>query len=51
MNRFALATLAALLLCTSPFAQDKAANADEIQIRQLERAWNQAEAHQEVRAS
>ena len=54
MKRFALATLAALLLCTSPFAedngaQDKAANADEIQIRQLERAWNQAEAKQEVK--
>ena len=54
MTRFALATLAALLLCTSPFAadngaQNQAANADEIQIRQLERAWNQAEAKQEVK--
>jgi hypothetical protein len=49
MKRLALATLAVLLLSTSPFAQDKAANSDEIQIRQLERAWNQAEAKQEVK--
>jgi len=28
--------------------QEKAINADEIQVRQLERAWNQAEAKQEV---
>jgi ketosteroid isomerase-like protein len=49
MKRLALATLAVLLLSTSPFAQDKPANADEIQIRQLERAWNQAEAKQEVK--
>lgn len=30
-------------------AQTKASSGDEIQIRQLERAWNQAEAKQEVK--
>lgn len=30
-------------------SQDKSASGDEIQIRQLERAWNQAEAKQEVK--
>ncbi len=49
MNRFALATLAALLFSTAPFPQDKSVSADEIQIKQLERAWNQAEAKQEVK--
>jgi ketosteroid isomerase-like protein len=49
MKRLAFATLAALFFSTTPFAQDKAANSDEIQIRQLERAWNQAEAKQEVK--
>jgi ketosteroid isomerase-like protein len=49
MKRIALATLAALLFSSAPFPQDKSAAADEIQIKQLERAWNQAEAKQEVR--
>jgi len=50
MKRLAFATLAALLFSTSPFAQDKSAtDADEIQVKQLERAWNQAEARQEVK--
>jgi ketosteroid isomerase-like protein len=49
MKRLAIATLVALLLVTAPLAQDKSASADEIQIRQLERAWNQAEAKQEVK--
>ena len=49
MKRLALAALAALLLTTAPLAQDKSAGADEIQIKQLERAWNQAEARQEVK--
>jgi ketosteroid isomerase-like protein len=49
MNRFVLATLAALLFSTAPFSQDKSVSADEIQIKQLERAWNQAEAKQEVK--
>ena len=49
MKHLAIATLAALLFSTTPFAQDKSASSDEIQIRQLERAWNQAEAKQEVK--
>ncbi|HEY1924241.1 MAG TPA: nuclear transport factor 2 family protein [Candidatus Acidoferrum sp.] len=49
MKRFLLLTIALLLSSSSPFAQEKAASADEIQIRQLERAWNQAEANQEVK--
>jgi ketosteroid isomerase-like protein len=49
MKRFLLLTIALLLSSPSPFAQEKAASADEIQIRQLERAWNQAEANQEVK--
>jgi len=38
-----------LLSSPSPFAQEKPAGSEEIQIRQLERAWNQAEAKQEVK--
>jgi ketosteroid isomerase-like protein len=49
MKRLVLATLAALLATTAPVPQDKPASADEIQIKQLERAWNQAEAKQEVK--
>jgi ketosteroid isomerase-like protein len=49
MKRLALAILAAILFSGAPFAQDKSAGADEIRIRQLERAWNQAEAKQEVK--
>jgi ketosteroid isomerase-like protein len=49
MKSLALATVAVLFLSTSPFAQDHSATADEIQIKQLERAWNQAEAKQEVK--
>jgi len=49
MKRFVLATLAGLLFCGAPLAQDKSASGDEIQIKQLERAWNQAEAKQEVK--
>ena len=49
LKRFLLLTLG-LFLCTwSTFAQEKTISADEIQIRQLERAWNQAEAKQEVK--
>ena len=48
MNRLVLLTLALLLCSSSPFAQEKPTNSDEIQIRQLERAWNQAEASQQV---
>ena len=48
MKHFLLLTLALLLCSSSPLAQEKVVSADEIQIRQLERAWNQAEAKQEV---
>ena len=49
MKHLALATLAAMLFASAPFAHDKSAGADEIRIKQLERAWNQAEAKQEVK--
>jgi ketosteroid isomerase-like protein len=48
MNRILFLTLALLLCSSTPFAQEKPATSDEIQIRQLERAWNQAEANQQV---
>ena len=42
---------AALVFSVVLFAQEKStASNDEIQIRQLERAWNQAEAHHDVGA-
>jgi len=50
MKYLAWATLAILVFVGTQFAQERSANADEIQIRQLERAWNQAEAKQEVGA-
>jgi len=50
MKYFALATLAAVLFSGGLAAQEKSAASEEIQIRQLERAWNQAEAKQEVGA-
>jgi ketosteroid isomerase-like protein len=49
MKLFALATLAVMLFSSAPLPQDKSAVADEIQIKLLERAWNQAEARQEVK--
>src|SRR5215475_126890 len=48
MKHFVLATLALLLLPSAPLSQDKSSSPDEIQVKQLERAWNQAEAKQEV---
>jgi ketosteroid isomerase-like protein len=49
----ALATLVALVFSSTFSAaslpQEKSASDDEIKIRQLERAWNQAEAKQEVK--
>jgi len=48
MKHLALAMMVAALFSAAPSAQDKAGSADEIQIRQLERAWNQAEAKQET---
>ena len=49
MKFLVLTTFAALLFISGPLAQDKSASADEIQIKQLERAWNQAEAKQEIK--
>ena len=49
MRHLALLGIAFLLWSPSVFAQEKPNSADEIQIRQLERAWNQAEAKQEVK--
>src|ERR1700761_6486246 len=49
MIRLVLVTLALLVCSSSLFAQEKPTSSDEIQIRQLERAWNQAEAKQEVK--
>jgi ketosteroid isomerase-like protein len=48
MKQLFFLAIALLLSSPSPFAQEKSASADEIQIRQLERAWNQAEAKQEI---
>jgi hypothetical protein len=44
-----LSTLAGLLLSIASVPQGKSPTSDEIQIKQLERAWNQAEAKQEVK--
>jgi hypothetical protein len=49
MKSLALTTLAFLLLSSASTSQDKSTTSDEIQIKQLERAWNQAEAKQEVK--
>jgi ketosteroid isomerase-like protein len=49
MKYFTLVILAGLLLPAARFPQSNNVNADEIQIRQLEHAWNQAEAKQEVK--
>jgi ketosteroid isomerase-like protein len=49
MRRFVFLMLGLFLCISSPFAQEKPSDSDEIQIRQLERAWNQAEAKQEVK--
>jgi ketosteroid isomerase-like protein len=50
MKFLALTAILALALYPAPAAQDKSGSADEIQVRQLERAWNQAEMKQEVGA-
>ena len=50
MKFFALTAILALVLYPAPAAQDKSGSADEIQVRQLERAWNQAEMKQEIGA-
>ena len=50
MKLFALAAVLAFALYPAPAAQESSGSADEIQIKQLERAWNQAEMKQEVGA-
>jgi ketosteroid isomerase-like protein len=43
--------IAALTLCAVLFAQEKPApSGDEIQVKQLERAWNEAEARHDAKA-
>jgi hypothetical protein len=49
MKPLFLLAIAFLLSSPSPFAQEQPTSSDEIQIHQLERAWNQAEAKQEVK--
>jgi ketosteroid isomerase-like protein len=49
MKYLVIATLATMLFSSAPLPQGKSTVADEIQIKQLERAWNQAEANQEVK--
>jgi len=49
MKLLTIATLGAVLFSGASLPQNKSASADEIQIKQLERAWNQAEAQQEVK--
>jgi hypothetical protein len=48
MKKLLFSAVWALLLATAPLAQDKSPSSDEIQIKQLERAWNQAESRQEI---
>jgi len=48
MKLFALTAVLAFALYPAPAAQES--SADEIQVKQLERAWNQAEMKQEVGA-
>ena len=50
MKLFALTFGLGFALVPAPAAQDSSSSADEIQVRQLERAWNQAEAKQEIGA-
>ena len=51
MKKLLTLLLAALAVCTVVFAQNKPApSGDEIQIRQLERAWNEAEARHDPAA-
>ena len=55
MKKLLTILLAALALCTIVLAQNKpvpspGSTNDEIQIRQLERAWNEAEARHDAKA-
>src|SRR5579862_9676695 len=49
MKPLFLLGIALLLSSPSLFAQGQSNSSDEIQIRQLERAWNQSESKQEVK--
>jgi ketosteroid isomerase-like protein len=49
MKRFAIVSFLVLFFSSAPYPQDRSSNGDEIKIKQLERAWNQAEAKQEVK--
>ena len=49
MKHLLLLAISLLLSSPSRFAQEQPTSADEIQLHQLERAWNQAEAKQEVK--
>ena len=51
MKKSLTVLLAALSLCALAFAQNRPdPSGDEIQIRQLERAWNEAEARHDAKA-
>jgi uncharacterized protein (TIGR02246 family) len=51
MKKLCAVLLAALAVCAALFAQNKPTpSGDEIQIRQLERAWNEAEARHDPAA-
>ena len=51
MKTFSIALLALIAMSAVLFAQEKSSTSgDEIQIRQLERAWNEAEARHDMTA-
>jgi ketosteroid isomerase-like protein len=51
MKTLSIAFLGLILLTTAIFAQDKSTTTnDEIQVKQLERAWNEAESRHDVAA-
>src|ERR1700687_2963278 len=50
MKLLAIAALFALALTAVLFAQDRSTSGDEIQVKQLERSWDEAEAKQDVNA-
>lgn len=51
MKTLSMAFLGLIVLTAAIFAQDKSATTnDEIQVKQLERAWNEAESHHDVAA-
>lgn len=51
MKTFAIALLALIAMSAVLFAQEKSSTSgDEIQIKQLERAWNEAEARHDMTA-